>query len=394
MKIEEGIVKLEFNEAKDDSFKLYFKENATVQKDRRIGEYINQLGNKIPIISEFYGRILKINEEEKIVVIEICKHEMVYKALCTSCGSPMPKTQTYISIHKEITFNEEQTRIVEESIVKKYVDEKKLILLLDLDNTILHAGSPEMSQTEYAKLKDIYGWEITYITIKGQTEPGAPLRKQNILIKFRPMLKELLQSLKNTYEIFIYTQGTIEYAKEIIKYLNENLEFEYLSIDRMVARTGFNCENKSIKKIFPTTEDMVVILDDRMDVWQENTRNLINLVPYYFFYDEKMFKIKNKYKAEEDDYILFSIERILNFINKAYYFAYENKKKTDVKLIIEKKFKSILKDITFTFSGLYPKETDIYNTRNGFLINILGGNLYEDYDEDVDIVLSREFQSI
>src|SRR5690349_2934724 len=100
---EDDVIKLEFNEAKENSFKMYVKENSIVQKDRRIGEYVNQLGMKVPIISNFFGRIIKIDAEEKLIVIEKCKHEMVYRSLCTTCGCPTQKAQPYISIHTDIT---------------------------------------------------------------------------------------------------------------------------------------------------------------------------------------------------------------------------------------------------------------------------------------------------
>lgn len=390
------IVKLEFNEAKNNSFKIYLKQNATVQKDRRIGEYINHLDTKVPIISNFWGKILKIDSDDKTVVIEKCKHEMVFRSLCTACGCPQPKSQAYVSLHTEITFSQEKLKEEEENVVKKYLDNKKLILLLDIDNTILHASNFEITKDEYENLKKIYDWEITYITIPLLGHMKTHPVKQKIFLKFRPMLKSFLENLKNKYEIYIYTQGTVDYAQEIIKYINDTFDYNYFSNDRLVARTGLHWENKSIKKIFPTTEDMVVILDDRVDVWQQNKDNLINLVPYYFFHDEKFFKIKNRFRTEDDDYILFSVEKILNFLNESFYFYYEKEgkiSKTCVKKIIDKKIKGILGGLKFTFSGLYTKDIDIYHTRNGYIIDILGGSLFEEYDEETDIVLAREYKS-
>lgn len=391
MNEQEDIVKLEFNEAKEKTFKIYFRDNATVQKDRRIGEYINHAGVKVPIISKFYGRIVKIDMEENCVVIQKCRHEIVFRSLCSSCGASVPKAQTYLSIHTDIAFSEEITKKEEENIVKRYIDKEKLILLLDIDNTILHASNFDLTREEYESLKAIYSWQMTIISIP---IIGNPKLHQRIFIKFRPMLKELFEAIKDKYEIYIYTQGTKDYAEEIIKYLNEVLEYNYLSNQRLVARTGLTWENKSIKKIFPTTEDMVVILDDRMDVWSQNPQNLINLVPYYFFYDERSYKIKSRFRQDDDDFILFSIKEMLLFVNKSFYYHLHNfDSKTDIKLILEKKTKSILDGQKFTFSGLYTKDIDIYETRNGFLIEKMGGHLYEEYDEETDIVLTREYLS-
>ena len=64
-------------------------------------------------------------------------------------------------------------------------------------------------------------------------------------------------------------------------------------MDRLIARENNIIESKRITKIFPTTDNIVVIFDDRRGAWDENdtSENLINLYPYYFFYDKCMHAI-------------------------------------------------------------------------------------------------------
>jgi FCP1-like phosphatase family protein len=400
---EEDITKLEFNEADDKSFKIYHNEGVYVQKGRKMGEYVNRLGHKVPIISDFFGKILKIDVEEKTVVIEKCKHEIVLYKLCASCGCEMPKSKPFISIHSQLSFSQSKAKEEEESVVKKYLDNKKLILLLDIDNTILHACPFNLTKEEYESLKTIYGWEITEIIISTPFPTLSPspyttpvLHKQKIVLKFRPMLKTFLENIRDKYEIYIYTHATKEYAEEVIKYLNKTLEYEYFSTHRLVARTDLLIEAKSIKRIFPTTDDMVVIVDDRTDVWGEDTKNVVNLVPYFFFYDDKFFKIPTKYKTGKDeDYVLFSVEKLINFINEAFYFYYANFNftRTNVKTILRNKLRGILGGKNFNISGIYGTDVDIYDTRHGYIIDYLGGNLFEEYDEDINIIITKEFKS-
>ena len=40
---------------------------------------------------------------------------------------------------------------------------------------------------------------------------------------------------------------------------------------------------KSIKNIFPTQENMILIIDDHIDVWKESGDNFICIYPYKFF---------------------------------------------------------------------------------------------------------------
>ena len=127
--------------------------------------------------------------------------------------------------------------------------------------------------------------------------------------------------------IYIYTAGTKEYAEEIIKYINYSFDYNYLSIDRLVAREDIISEKgifKSIKKVLPSDENMVIILDDRVDVWG-NVENLININPFYFFKEEKNKGnyVQDKFLKNDDDLSLFSIIKLLNFIHKSFYEYYK-----------------------------------------------------------------------
>jgi TFIIF-interacting CTD phosphatase-like protein len=240
-----------------------------------------------------------------------------------------------------------------------------------------------LDQEELEKLKKQYDWQI------GELGFG----RNRMIVKFRPLLKELFESIKDKYLIYIYTYGTKEYAEAIIKYINKAFDYEYLSLERMVARENNNIDYKSIKRIFPTMEDMVVILDDRTDVWK-NSKNLINLVPYFFFADEKVFNIKDKYVQNECDMVLYSVHKMLLYINSAFYYYFEkHKERFDVKKILGEKLQSIFYGKNFIFSGLYPRKTDIFNTRQAYIIDIFGGSLLEDYSPDLDYVVTNTYQS-
>jgi FCP1-like phosphatase family protein len=268
-----------------------------------------------------------------------------------------------------------------------------LILLLDLDNTILHSSPLDISKEEYDKLKLIYDWEIAAIAIK---HPINPKIKQRVVLKLRPGLREFLESISEKYEIYTYTHGTKDYATEIMSYINRSLDKTYLSIEKLIARESLtNIEHKTIKKVFPTTEDMVVIVDDRRDVWVENKHNLINLKPYVFFYDERLLKIKEKYLTKDEDNVLYSIRKFLEYTNSIFYSYFQlNNSRLDVKEIIEIKMDTILNGLNFTCSGIFLRNEDTFNTWINYQIDRLGGILWDNYEDDeVDIVLTQEFKS-
>jgi TFIIF-interacting CTD phosphatase-like protein len=213
-------------------------------------------------------------------------------------------------------------------------------------------------------------------------------------IKFRPLLKEFFESILDKYVIFIYTHGTTTYAEAIIDYINSSLNYNYLSKDNLVAReTNDHKEIKSIKRIFPSFDDMVICIDDRTDVW-EDSKNLINIVPYFFFQDKHNFRIENKYIDQEKDLIFFSIEKLLNFLHSAFYYYYSKRnERYDVKNLLSKKLNSVFKNFNFLLSGLYNKNVDIYGTKQAYVIDLFGGHLLQEYGEEIDIVITNEYKS-
>jgi FCP1-like phosphatase family protein len=254
-------------------------------------------------------------------------------------------------------------------------------LLLDIDNTILHASNIEIPKNDYQELKKQYGDEVEM----------ARLSNQRLIFKLRPGLRTFLEAIKDKYVIFLYTYGTKEYAIEVLKYINKIFEYDYLSQDRLIARDNNDTFTyKSIKKILPTNEDIVLMLDDRIDVWK-GAKNLINISCYNFF-TEKMNEKKILYRPNDTDRSLYSIEKLLVFIHQAFYHIYKTKGIVkDVKIILEKKLHSIFNGHKFVLSGICKKE-DIYKTSQNYVIDIFGGTLLVEYSNDVDVVIAKKYE--
>ena len=68
-------------------------------------------------------------------------------------------------------------------------------------------------------------------------------------------------------------------------------------------------------------------------------------------------------------------------------------KKLEVKTIIANKMKCVFNRRNFCLTGIYNKdEVDIFETRHNHIIELFGGNLYEDFTEDNDIILTKVFR--
>ena len=78
------------------------------------------------------------------------------------------------------------------------------------------------------------------------------------------------------YEMHIYTMATRNYALSIAKIIDP--DGKYFG-DRILSRDeSGSLTHKNLKRLFPVDQSMVVIIDDRGDVWQWES-NLIKVVP-------------------------------------------------------------------------------------------------------------------
>ena len=233
--------KISLNEPEIDKIEFLLLEGKYFQKNKKIAQYWVKTEEKgmdpqlksYYVYAPFYGKFTKYEKDTKTIILEKCPHDSFYLDLCTKCNynksngddsdyekankNFAKKTHNYSSLDSCLTFTEEMAKKEEISKVNKYLSSKKLILLLDLDNTIIHTcGLENINQEEYKNLKEQYKEYISYISIRS----NITFTYKKILVKFRPYLKELLNFIQDKYEIFTYTHGTKDYATGIIEYIN------------------------------------------------------------------------------------------------------------------------------------------------------------------------------
>ena len=198
----------------------------------------------------------------------ICTHPAIFKNLCVSCGKNIKNISFETgNINSEnsgwtnkITFKGGHTLELsktEASQVQNYKanalrNSKKLALILDLDNTLIHASS---------SLPNLSAHDIHYIELQSNS---------TILpywIKLRPNIHIFLKEIHQLYQLFIYTHGTRDYAQKIANILDpENKYFGQRILSRTdVPELG---SSKSLHRLFLDDMSMAVIMDDRQDVWK------------------------------------------------------------------------------------------------------------------------------
>ncbi|KAL3426135.1 RNA polymerase ii ctd phosphatase [Phlyctema vagabunda] len=228
---------------------------------------------------------------------ESCPHSIQFAGLCGMCGKDMTETSwasreadtdraTVNMIHDQnhLTVSRDEAAKSEEESQRRLLKNKKLSLVVDLDQTIIHAcieptvgeWQRDTSSPNYEAVKDVKSFQLN--------DDGGPRGLASgcwYYIKMRPGLKEFLDHVSELYELHVYTMGTRAYALNIAKIVDPEKK---LFGDRIISRDeNGNVTAKSLARLFPVDTKMVVIIDDRADVWPKNRPNLIKVVPYDFF---------------------------------------------------------------------------------------------------------------
>ncbi|KAJ5155533.1 hypothetical protein N7492_008336 [Penicillium capsulatum] len=234
--------------------------------------------------------------EGPVDVIEIdepCAHEVQFGGLCAECGKDMTES-TYNTevmdssrapIHMAhdnttLTVSAKEATRVEEDAMRRLLASRRLSLVVDLDQTIIHATvdptvrewKDDKDNPNYEALKNVREFQLV--------DDGPGMRGCWYYIKLRPGLEEFLRKIAELYELHIYTMGTRAYAEKIANIVDPN---HTLFGDRILSRDeSGSLTAKNLQRLFPVDTKMVVIIDDRGDVWRW-IPNLIKVSPYDFF---------------------------------------------------------------------------------------------------------------
>lgn len=290
------------------------------------------------------GDVITSDEKEVLRITEPCKHGIQMGGLCALCGKDMTQSdytgfsnEARASIQMTHSANGPKVSLEEAQRIERETAEhlfncRKLSLIVDLDQTIVHAtvdptvgdwitegeawetrhtikrrssgpregesDSDESSQEgdddevnpNWEALKDVKKFRL------GPESFGLPcgpevrrakgkekaVETQGCLyyVKPRPGWQDFLSSVATKYEMHVYTMGTRAYAEEVCNAIDPDGKFfggRILSRDESGSLT-----QKSLQRLFPVDTSMVVVIDDRADVW-EWCPNLVKVIPYDFF---------------------------------------------------------------------------------------------------------------
>ncbi|EEQ36088.1 hypothetical protein CLUG_00211 [Clavispora lusitaniae ATCC 42720] len=269
----------------------------------RIGTFESPIEGEVTELSIAVNDEVAHCEVELCQIEEPCSHTVQYGGLCALCGKAVEDEKDYTGYNYEdratIAMSHDNTGLrisldeatkIEQSSTERLAADKKLILVVDLDQTVIHATvdptvgewqrDPQNPNYPFVKDVQLFSLEEEPIVPPGWVGPRPPPTKCWYYVKLRPGLKEFLAEVSKLYELHIYTMATRNYALAIASIIDP--DGKYFG-DRILSRDeSGSLTHKNLRRLFPVDQSMVVIIDDRGDVWQWEA-NLIKVVPYDFF---------------------------------------------------------------------------------------------------------------
>ena len=140
---------------------------------------------------------------------------------------------------------------------------KKLILLVDLDNTVINATSDRLA---------------------GYLHPKATqILFDNTVVKVRPYAVHFLQAMSVLCEMVVVTMGTEKYAARIVELLDP---MHKIFKNRIFSRNNMDedvFKDEVIDYFKPEVRDMIVIVDDKREAWPQTPK--VIPIDYYRVFD-------------------------------------------------------------------------------------------------------------
>ncbi|KAF2743904.1 hypothetical protein M011DRAFT_471030 [Sporormia fimetaria CBS 119925] len=290
-------------ERSEGLFKYYYEVKVNeVDRHEQSKEVIRRIPERFNspfdgTVSEWFIKSGTVIERPGVDIVEIeepCTHEIQFGGLCANCGKDMT-VQDYLTdqrnserapinmTHNNVALlvSEREAGRADEEARTRLLSAKKLSLIVDLDQTVIHTTcertvadwQADENNPNHEAVKDVRSFQLA-------DDAHSNIASNWYYVKKRPGLDEFLERMSQLYEMHVYTMATRAYAEAVAKIIDPT--GKYFG-DRILSRDeNYTDKLKSLQRLFPTNTDMVVIIDDRADVWHYSA-NLVRVPVFNFF---------------------------------------------------------------------------------------------------------------
>ncbi|XP_060171792.1 RNA polymerase II C-terminal domain phosphatase-like 4 [Lycium barbarum] len=325
------------------------------------------------------------------LALDVCTHPGVMGGMCIRCGQKVEDESgvAFGYIHKNLRLGDDEIARLRDKDLKNLLRHKKLILVLDLDHTLLNS----------TRLADISAEEL-YLKDQREALPdalGSNLFKLDwihMMTKLRPFVHTFLKEASSLFEMYIYTMGERPYALEMASLLDPGGIYFH---SRVIAQSDSTRRHQKGLDVVLGQESAVLILDDTEVVWGKHRENLILMDRYHFFTSScRQFGLKCKSLSErksdenEADGALASVLKVLQRIHSLFFDPEreDNIMERDVRQVLKTVRKEILKGCKIVFTGVIPIQCQPENHHYWKLAEQLGAEISTEVDHSVTHVIS------
>ncbi|KAG9156622.1 hypothetical protein Leryth_006602 [Lithospermum erythrorhizon] len=313
--------------------------------------------------------------------------------MCIRCGQKVDnESSVKVSyIHKSLRLASDEIARLQDKDLKNLLSNKKLILVLDLDHTLLNS-------TRFADITP----EERYLTDHKDTLPDAikdslfRLDFMYMMTKLRPNVCKFLSEANKLFEMYIYTMGERAYALQMAKLLDPG---EVYFHSKVIAQGDCTQRHQKGLDVVLGKESVVLILDDTEAVWSKHKDNLILMERYHFFGSSCKqfgFNCKSLFEQQadesEDDGALATILKILQEVHRLF-FDQENSSdllNQDVRKLLKNMRKEVLQGCKIVFSRIFPTKFQAENHHLWRMAEQLGATCSTELDMSVTHVVSTD----
>ncbi|KAJ9533805.1 hypothetical protein QJQ45_026891, partial [Haematococcus lacustris] len=170
---------------------------------------------------------------------------------------------------------EEEARRLKQLEAERLRNACKLVLVLDLDHTLLNSVRlNDVSPEHAAQLESILQQEA------GHTHRLLYcLRDKNLWTKLRPFVHQFLEACQPLFEMHIYTMGDRAYAAAVRALLDPQRRL----FTSVISQNDSTSRSAKDLDVALADDSLVLIMDDTEQVWPRHRRNLIQVERYHFF---------------------------------------------------------------------------------------------------------------
>ncbi|GFR40541.1 hypothetical protein Agub_g1114 [Astrephomene gubernaculifera] len=292
----------------------------------------------------------------------------------------------HLHASQEVEVSRQEAERIRRDTVSRLLSRRRLILILDLDHTLLNSVmSSEVGPEAAPRLA-----ELQRLEEEANLGPRRLLHRLadgKLWTKLRPGVFEFLEGLRDVYEMHIYTMGDKTYAAEVRRLLDPTGRL----FSSVIAKDHSTAAHAKHLDVLLSADELALVLDDTEVVWPGHRRNLLQIDRYHFFpSDLRKWRLDGTALLEQGrdesaaDGAMATHMRVLKEVH-ARFFSTDDPtlpplERRDVRDVLAAQRAQILQGCCITFSRCWPQDRSPRQEPLWQLASGLGAQCRSQYD--------------